>query len=481
MLIGRISESEELLRLTTLESPDLLMVTGRRRVGKTYLINEVLKDYMVFKFTGTQHGSTENQLEKFAQKLSEFDNNFTQFRTPNNWSEAFELLKQYILKLRKRKKKKVLFIDEFPWIDQPKSGFLQEFTYWWNDFASTQNLLVVISGSATSWMIKKIIQNRGGLHNRVTRRIHLEPFSLAETKAFLHTINKSLTDYDVLQIYMCMGGIPLYLQQLKAGESAAQFIHNTSFTKSGLLRTEFDDLYASLFDHHRNHVAVIKALATKWSGMSIHEISRHSKLSDGGGLHRILDDLELGSFLVKMPPLLNKKKGAIYRLSDEYSRFYIHFIEGQKHGTIHHWLSYQSSSDVYKSWQGYAFESICIKHADAIKACLGISGINAYIGSYLHKGNEDSDGIQIDMLIDRADNVINLCEIKFYNKPIKVTPAMSEKLRIKNVNFCSASKTKKAVFNTLITTFGLDTSDYFSSDVQSAVDMSCLFKLVSLK
>lgn len=475
MFVGRVNEVKELLRLTTLESSDLLMITGRRRVGKTYIINEVLKDYLVFKFTGTQYGSTENQLEKFIQKLSEFNINYAQFKTPKNWSEAFILLKQYILDLRKSKKKKVIFIDEFPWIDPPKSGFLQEFAYWWNDFAAAQNLLVVISGSATSWMIKKIIQNRGGLHNRVTRRIHLEPFSLAEAKAFLLTINKNLTDYDILQIYMCMGGIPLYLQQLNSGESAAQFIHRVCFTKSGLLHTEFEELYASLFDNYHHHVSVIRTLAGKWSGMTISEISKNTKISDGGGLHRILDDLELGAFLVKLPPLFNKKKGAVYRLADEYSRFYIHFIEGQKYGVINNWLSYQSSSDIYQSWQGYAFESICIKHAEAIKLCLGISGINANIGSYLHKGTEESDGIQIDMLIDRADNVINLCEIKYYNKPTRVTSAFADKLRIRNATFCAITKTKKAVFNTLITTFGTEKTDYISSEIQSEVDMKCLF------
>jgi uncharacterized protein len=480
MYVGRVTETKELLRLTTLESSDLLMVTGRRRVGKTYIINEVLKDYIVFKFTGTQYGSTENQLEKFTQKISEFENKSTQYKVPESWSEAFGLLKQYILHLRKSKKKKVIFIDEFPWIDQPKSGFLQEFAYWWNDFAATQNLLVVISGSATSWMVKKIIQNRGGLHNRVTKRMHLEPFSLAETKAFLHTINKNLTDYDILYIYMCVGGIPLYLQQLISGESAAQFVHRVCFTKSGLLRTEFEELYASLFDNFQNHIAVIRALATKWSGMTIGEISKQSKISDGGGLHRILDDLELGSFLVKLPPLFNKKKGAIYRLADEYSRFYIHFIEGQKHGTINNWLSYQSSSDVYQSWQGYAFESICIKHVDAIKACLGIAGINATIGSYLHKGDVESDGIQIDMLIDRADNVINIFEIKYYNKPIRVSAAFADKLRARNATFCAITKTKKAVFNTLITTFGTDKTEYTSSEIHSEADMSCLFRLERL-
>ncbi len=475
MFVGRVAETKELLRLTTLESSDLLMVTGRRRVGKTYIINEVLKEYIVFRFTGTQYGSTENQLEKFIQKLAEFDNKYTQFKSPENWTQAFILLKQYIQGLRKSKKKKVIFIDEFPWIDQPKSGFLQEFAYWWNDFGSSQNLLVVISGSATSWMIKRIIQNRGGLHNRVTRRMHLEPFSLAETKAYLHTINRNLTEYDILHIYMCMGGIPLYLQQLVSGESAAQFIHRVCFTKSGLLRTEFDELYASLFDNHQNHVAVIKALATRWSGMTIGEISKSSKISDGGGLHRILNDLELGSFILKMPPLFNKKKGAIYRLADEYSRFYIHFIEGQKYGVINNWLSYQSSSDVYKSWQGYAFENICIKHADAIKTALGISGINANIGSYLHKASEKSEGMQIDMLIDRADNVINLCEIKYYNKPLKVTASLSESLRIRSATFSAISNTKKAVFNTLITTYGTDKSEYISSDIHSEVDMKCLF------
>ena len=450
------------------------MVTGRRRVGKTYLINEVYKEHMVFQFTGTQDGETENQLLKFHEKLLQFSKKSIYISLPNNWFEAFGLLKLHLTSLRKNKHKMVLFFDEFPWIDQPKSKFLSEFSYWWNDWASKQNILVVISGSATAWMIKKIIQNRGGLHNRVTRRIHLEPFSLAETKQFVHTINKNIGDYDILQLYMCMGGIPHYLNQIRQGESPAQSIHRLCFTKTGMLQNEFNNVYASLFDNYQDHAAVVRALASKWSGLSRNEILKLTKLPDGGSLNRTLDDLEASNFIMSLQPLYNKKKGTLYRLADEYSRFYVHFIEGHTYN-MKNWMSFQSSSKTYTAWQGYAFENICIKHQNAIKKALGISGINAGINSYYVPTTKSSKGFQIDMIIDRADNVLNLCEIKYYNKPFKVDASFSEKLRFRAASFQEISKSKKSIFNTLITTFGVDTDSYPSSDIQSYLDMTCLF------
>ena len=476
MIIGRIEEQKGMNQLLESQNADLLMITGRSRVGKTFLINNMYDANFVFKFTGTQHANRENQLKKFSEKLLEFSNNSTEIFEPKNWHEAFSLLKKYLSGLRKTKKKKVIFFDEFPWIDHQKSGFLEEFAYWWNDWASTQNLLVVISGSATSWMVRKIIQHRGGLHNRVTQRIHLEPFTLAETKTFIKTINKGISDYDILQIYMCMGGVPLYLSQLKAGESATQAIHRICFTKTGLLRTEFDDVYASLFDNYQSHVAVVKALAQKWSGLTRIEIAQISKLADGGSLNRVLEDLEESSFILKVQPIFNQKKDVIYRLADEYSRFYLHFIEGNKYGSIENWLKFQTTSNTYRAWQGYAFETICIKHAKAIKKCLGISGILTSINSFYKKANEKSAGFQVDMLISRADNAVNLCEVKFYDSSIKLNEKLSNSLREKRSRFRELSGTKHSVFNTLITTFGIDNTSYNDSEIDNVISMECLFE-----
>jgi uncharacterized protein len=476
MVIGRIEEQKEMNQLLETQNADLLMVTGRRRVGKTFLVNEVYKENIVFKFIGTQYASRKNQLIKFTEKLQEFGGENFINEKPQNWGDAFVQLKKYLLSLRKTKRKRVVFFDEFPWIDHQHSGFLEEFSYWWNDWASNQNILVVISGSATSWMVRKIIQNRGGLHNRVTRRIHLEPFTLSETKSYIKTINKGVSDYDILQIYMCMGGVPLYLSQLKSGESAAQAIHRICFSKSGLLRTEFNDVYASLFDSHHNHVSVVKALAKKWSGLTRSEIAKMSKLTDGGGLNRILEDLEESSFIVKIQPIFNQKKEVIYRLADEYSRFYLHFIEGNKYGQIENWLKFQTSSKIYKAWQGYAFETICIKHTNTIKKCLQIGGVLSTTNSFYKKGDNNEEGFQIDMLINRADNAINLCEIKFYEDVIQYNEKLAQSLRTKRSRFRELSKTKSSIFNTLITTFGINKNEFNDSEIDNVIDMKCLFE-----
>ncbi len=475
MVIGRAKEIQELKHYLGTERADLLLITGRRRIGKTYLIQETYGEQIVFQFTGTKDESTASQLEKFSIKISEYSKSKMNFNAPKSWFEAFNILKTFLQNLRKTKSKRVVFFDELPWINQPKSSFLNEFSYWWNDWAAKQNILVVICGSSTAWMVRKIIQDRGGLHNRLTGRIHLEPFSLSETRDFLHATNKNYSDYDILHIYMCMGGIPHYLNQIRKGESPTQAIHRICFTKTGLLYNEFNEVFASLFDNYTDHASIVRALASKWKGLTRAEILNQTKLTDGGGFNRTLKELEASSFIMNLPPLFNKKKGTIYRLSDEYSRFYIHFIDGQQY-SVKNWLAFQTSSKIYTAWQGYAFENICIKHAESIKICLGIHGIESSVNSFYAPSNKNNPGLQIDMLIDRADNVINICEIKFYNKTLRVDVDFSEKIRIKSTLFKELTKSKKSIFNTLITTYGVDTSAYNSGEIQNYIDMSCLFK-----
>jgi uncharacterized protein len=475
-MIVREFETHVMKKLLDSDKAELLAISGRRRVGKTYLIKHVYAGNMVFDFTGTQYAEKENQLEKFATKLTEYSKAKITSQTPASWAAAFTQLKQYLLSLPKTKQNKVVFFDELPWIAAHRSGFLQEFSYWWNDWASTQKLVVVICGSAASWMIQKVINHKGGLHNRVTKRIHLLPFTLQETKEYLLSKKINLQHYEIIQIYMALGGVPHYLNEIVPGESAIQTINRLCLAKSGSLRQEFGNLYAALFDHPENHIAVIKALSQKHSGMTRQEIIAATKFTDGGGLSKVLDELETSNFIMQMLPFGKIKKDTVYRMADEYSLFYIKFIEGQRAGANTAVFT-NIADEKYKIWRCYAFENICIKHADAIKQALGISGINTFINSFAQKAYKNNSGLQIDMLIDRADNTINICEIKFYNDTIEPNAEMADTLRKRRELFRRLSGTKKQLFNTIISTYGVSKNEYTLSQVDSSVTMDALFSL----
>lgn len=479
-MIGRKQEREKLNYLSQSNKAELLSIIGRRRVGKTYLIREHFKEQIVFEFIGTQHAKKKNQLKKFAEKLTEYSNSPLEIAAPKKWSKAFQQLKIYLKALGQLDYKPVVFFDEVPWIASRRSNFLSEFAYWWNDWASRQNIIVVLCGSAASWMIDHIVNNTGGLHNRTTEHIHLQPFTLAEVKKYIHSMNVALDDYQILQLYMSLGGIPHYLQHIRRGESATQIINRLCFKKDGILRREFNNLYAALFENPERHIAVIKALSTKWKGLTRTEIIELTHLSNGGGLTKILEQLLSSSFIMEIHPFDKKKKDTLYRLVDEYSLFYLTFIDGKRAGKKDIWLQTAQGQN-YKIWRGYAFENICIKHVEAIKQALGISGIQTEVSSYRGYSVDIGGGLQVDMLIDRADNCINLCEMKFYNNELTITKEEADKLRRRRSRFQLISKTKKTIFNTIITTYGLHSNQYSLGQVDHCVTMEALFLLESFE
>ncbi len=479
-MIGRKQERQKLDTLTQSGKAELLAIIGRRRVGKTFLIREHYKGRIVFEFTGTQYSDKKNQLKKFAQKISEYRNDPFGIAIPVDWAEAFLQLKIYFQNLPNSEQKPVIFFDEVPWIAGRRSGFLNEFGYWWNDWASRQNIVVVICGSAASWMIDKVVNNKGGLHNRITEYIHLQPFTLAEVRQYIQSINLPLDNYQILQLYMSIGGIPHYLQHIRQGESSTQIINRLCFDKDGILRNEFNNLYAALYEGHERHVSVVRALSTKWKGLTRREIIEGTGISNGGGLTQILTELKSASFIAEIVPFGKKRKDTLYRIMDEYSLFYLTFIEGKRAGKKDIWLQ-TAQGQYYKTWRGYAFENICIKHAGAIKQAMGISGIQTEVSGFRGYADEDGEGIQIDLLIDRADNCINLCEIKFYNDELTLTKESSDKLRRRRARFQQISKTKKTVFNTIITTYGIHLNQYRFGQVDHCITMDDLFLLDSFE
>ena len=471
IIIGREQEQQILLEIVTTEGADMLAVTGRRRVGKTYLIRTYFENRIHFEMNGILNASLQQQLQNFDIALKGVSSKKIKGNLPAlNWIDAFEKLTKHF-EAKKSSKKIIVFIDELPWLDTHRSGFLAAFDWFWNSWAAKNNILVIICGSAASWMTSKIINNRGGLHNRVTKRIHLQPFSLAETENFLQYMHVNISRYQVLHLYMALGGIPHYLKEVKKGQSAAQNINRICFEKNGLLVNEFDNLYNALFVNARQHISIIKALASKNKGLSRAEILAATKLADGGSFSKLLSELEQSDFIASYLPFDKLKKETIYRLTDEYSLFYLKFMRSKKNVN---WLQL-AVTPAYKTWSGYAFENICMKHIEKIKQALGIAAVYTEVSSIYYKGDAKDKGAQIDMLIDRQDNVINACEAKFTDKPFLITKAYATDLRNKLQVFQQKTGTRKSLFLTFITPYGLVQNQHSIGFVQQEVLAENLF------
>jgi len=473
-MVGREKEIELLSKIYSSDKPELLAVFGRRRVGKTFLIRSFFKGKIDFELSGLKNISKGQQLRNFSFSLKDAQNLDELPKPPKDWLDAFYQLKLFFESLEKQDRRMVVFLDEVPWLASGKSDFIAGFSYFWNSYASKSNILIIVCGSATAWMIQKIINDKGGLHNRVTQRIHLQPFTLSEVETFF--LSKAITfdRYQILLIYMAMGGIPLYLEQVERGKSATQNIDKICFQPDGLLRNEFDNLYRSLFDNPDRYEKLIIALSTSWKGLGRGEILLKTKLNDGGGITLMLQELEQSGFISSYIPFGKKKKDTLYRLTDFYSLFYLQFIKDLSNNAVTSWVTL-SQTQKWITWIGYAFENICLNHIDKIKMSLGISGVITNQYGFIVKATDITAGTQIDLIIDRQDQVISLCEMKFYNDYFQLSKIDGENLRRKKSIFVHATKTKKQIFIVLVTTFGLVQNKESLGLIDNVLDMNALF------
>jgi uncharacterized protein len=470
---GREEEAGIMLELLHSDHAELLAVTGRRRVGKTHLVKHVFAPYISYELTGAQYASAKQQLKNFTTKLRECFRKNMKVDVPENWFDAFDKLKE-ILQNQKTKRKHVLFFDELPWLATHRGGFLEAFSYFWNHWACYQPVVIVICGSAASWMIKHVVHHKGGLHNRITRHIHLHPFTLGETETFLKTRRVNLTRFDICRLYFVTGGIPYYLSHVKQGKSLIQIVNQLYFHPQGVLYEEFDKLFGSLFDKAETHISVIKALASKWKGLTRQQLVTAMKAADGGGISRALIELEQSDFIIIMPPFGKSRKDTLYRVSDHFILFYLRFILPAKHGGGVNMLSL-SNSPVWNSWCGYAFENTCIYHLAQIKNALGISGIHTENYGFFQKGNKEFEGTQIDWLIDRSDNIIHLVEMKFSDVPFVIQKKYAETLRGRRALFVQATGTRKNANLMILTAGGLAANAYALELIPNHLDINSLF------
>ncbi len=471
-MIGRGLQIEQLNEALNSSKSSFIAITGRRRVGKTYLIDEVYKKNICIRVTGIQDGDLKAQLVNFTEKISEYSNKPI-FAIPQNWQETFLHLKSYLKTLSKNKKQ-VIFLDELPWMNTAKSGFIQLLAHLWNDFLSKEShFILVICGSSTSWITQKIVNDKGGFHNRLTHHIKLNPFTLSETKHFLHSKNIKLTDSSVAEIYMIMGGIPFYLENIKQGESPTVSTERMCFLEGGILKNEYGNLYKAIFDSPVNHEAIIEALANSKQGLTREDIINKTKIKSVGSYQRAIEELLISGFVVEEYPFGRKKRGTIYRLVDEFSVFYHKFIKNNRKNQAGIW-QILSNSQAYKIWSGYAFESLCIKHVSEIKKAMGVQNVYAETSSYRHVGDKTEDGFQIDLIIDRKDAVINLCECKFYESTFEITKKYASQLKLRKSAFRIATNTKKNIFITLISNHPIKENEHSLESIDVRITVSDL-------
>lgn len=486
-LIGRKQEIETLEKMYLSDSSEFLALYGRRRVGKTVLIRSLLnaktEDAFTFDITGAKNAPMKEQIQHFTIQLGKAFYHGARLQDSKNWDDAFAQLTKAIEDQVPQHKKVILFFDELPWLATPRSRVLAMLDYYWNQYWSRDpRIKLIICGSSASWIINKVIQNPGGLHNRVTREIHLEPFNLSQTKVFLHHQKINLNHQHIVQIYMLTGGIPFYLSKIERGLSANQIIENLAFSKTGFFLQEFEKLFSSLFDNSEDYITLVKLLSKNRYGLGERNLLETlGKKTVGAKGKKILNDLEQTGFIMRFIPLYNKRKGTYYRLTDEYTLFYLKWIEPFKNSLIKNTLdsdyfqTIQASAE-WHSWQGYAFESICYKHLLNIRKALKLDPrALPSTWRYVPQKKSKHHGAQIDLLFDRQDDSITLCEIKYSKKPFILTKEVVDSLFRKISVFKERTKTKKQIFVALITASGLKNNYYADDIISNIVTIDDLF------
>jgi len=452
MIIGRIKEQEQLALSIKSNHAEFVVVYGRRRIGKTFLIKEYFKEQFSFYSTGVLSNKSKDELMVFYQSLKRYGYEGT--KCPKNWFEAFEILKNMIeadiVKIDPRYNKRIIFLDELPWMDTFKSDFKGAFDFFWNSFASTQkDLVLIVCGSAASWILNNLLNSRGGFYNRVTCKIHLKPFNLYEAEQLINNTNgNSLSKKEIIDSYMIFGGVPYYLNFIDPAFSLIQNVDNLLFKNGGQLEYEFVNLFSSLFNNYSIHMKIIEALSNKMKGLTRNEIIEISKLSSGETINKVLSELEECGFIRKYIDYKTNTKNSLYQIIDPFILFAFNHLMQKK---VSLWQNYVGSPSYY-SWCGRAFEIVCLNHINEMKEALGISGIDSLDYSFYQN---KKGGAQIDFMIDRKDNIINLCEMKYSDKEYVITDEYKDNILNKVEVFRNVTKTKKTIVVTFVTLNGV--------------------------
>lgn len=461
-MIGRKQEVDELRRLYERNRAELVAVYGRRRVGKTFLVDEAFSGKFTFRHAGLSpvdaevNGLLRAQLDHFYNSLILFG--MDECKKPDSWLDAFLLLEKYLQKIDDGTRQ-LVFLDELPWLDTARSGFITAFEGFWNNWGChRKNLMVIVCGSANSWMLDKLINNHGGLYNRVTYEIKLSPFTLKECEELYNDNGVKFSRYDIAQSYMIFGGIPYYMGYMDGRLSLAQNVDKLFFAKGSKLQNEYDRLFDSVFVNPEAVKSIVEFLAARNAGYTRKEIIEKQGASNGGRLSRNLNALIASDFVIKYVPFGLSKKEEHYKLIDPFCLFYLRFVKDWNQENDKYWQQNVVSQPV-SIWRGFAFENVCFNHIEQIKRALGISGVITSVSAW-SKRDDDKEGTQIDLLISRKDNVINMCEIKYYGGEFTVNKDYYRKLLRRQEMLMEEVSPKVSIRSTLITTYGLEHNEY---------------------
>ena len=474
-IIGRRKEIEVLMQCINSSKPEFVAVYGRRRVGKTFLVKQLLGSQFTFYMTGVYECPKSELLTYFQEQLLYYSGENKP--KPKTWFEAFQQLREYLSK-QPEEKPLIIFIDELPWLDTPKSNFLRALDLFWNGWASERNnIKLIVCGSATTWMTGKLLGDKGGLHNRVTRKLYLATFTLAETSEFLHYKGVEWNTHQIAECYMAMGGTPYYLDMIDKSLGLPANIDRLFFEEGAELSKEYDILFRSLFKDAAIYRRIVEHLAKKSMGMTRDQLSAAIKMSAGGKFTEALDNLVSCDFIRKYNAFGNHSKGGLYQLTDLYTLFYLKWVKDNPQHNSTLW-SDTIDSPRHRAWSGYAFELLCLHHIAAIKQRLGISGVATSVSSWIQKADKTQgiEGAQIDLILDRRDQIVNLCEIKYSLTPYELTPAYLAKLTERKEIFRRATSTTKALHLTFITSNGMKRNAQ-TDMIQSQVTLDDLFEM----
>lgn len=468
-IIGRKRELQQLEEACRAEESLFVVVYGRRRVGKTFLVREAFGDKLAFYATGVNQENKDVQLMYFYHALCKYSD--VPLALPKNWLDAFDALIKVLE--ASHEEKKVVFLDELSWMNGQGGSFLTALEWFWNSWASARkDVLLVCCSSATSWIINKVFNNHGGLYGRVNYRIHLHPFTLRECEEFYESRKIAINHYDQVMSYMVFGGVPYYLSMLEASKSLAQNIDELLFHPDGQLHQENENLYQAMFRNADNHLLIVSAMAAKSRGLTRNEILEATGLANAGSTTRVLDELEQSDFIRRYISFGQKKRDEMYQLTDAYTLFYFHFLKDGKNNDKLFWEHHLGTAKI-NSWAGYAFEQVCLAHVEQIKMAMGINGMAVSASSWLSKKKEQK--AQIDLVMDRADNIVNLCEIKYSARPYTIDKKYAETLQNRQWLFEQETKTRKSCRQVMITTYGLVKNQY-TGILQLDLTMEDLFR-----
>ena len=483
MLVGRENEIEALNKLYESGSAELVALYGRRRVGKTFLVDETFEGRITFRHAGLSpiddtYASEGGRKSRMKDQLRHFHRSLTMQgmkadKAPESWLDAFYLLEDFLMERAGENRRQLVFLDEIQWLDTPKSGFMTGLEAFWNGWACHRHdIMLIVCGSSSSWVLDKVINNHGGLYGRVTYQMKLAPFSLRECERFLESGGVAMSRYDIVQAYMMLGGIPYYLGYLKRGLSLAQNVDALFFADGAPLRGEYDRLFSSLFANPDVMKSIVEALGERNRGLTRQELVRKAGVADGGELSRFLKALESGSFIMRYTSFGTGKRQELYKLTDPFCIFWLRFVK-KSEGKPVIWANIVDSGAV-SAWRGYSFENACWNHIGQIKAALGISGVATSESLWSKRGDEDGRGAQIDLIIDRRDNVVNMCEMKFCNGDFSVDKDYHRTLMNRRQLLQDLVSKRTAIHSTLITTYGMKYNAY-SGDFVSVVTVDDLF------